>query len=153
MLGGNWRLGVRCRYAIADGALAPPHRHQLLGILPELLRTDLDSLRLACGLNVAEPNGLGAEDQDGPALKWFGFGCQIRTVAMEDRRPPMKKDRPCETVLVCQHSEAEQASEWPHLPPGRWGRQPRARTRGYNDGEATWPKRGPKRAGTDGNEP
>jgi hypothetical protein len=42
------------------------------------LCADLDRLRLAGGLNVAQPHGLGAEDQDGPALEGLSFVCQIR---------------------------------------------------------------------------
>jgi hypothetical protein len=58
---------------VAIGSRLSPHRHQPLFRLAELLRPDLDRLCLAGGLNVPDPDGLGAEDQDGPLDRLFGL--------------------------------------------------------------------------------
>ena len=47
--------------------LRSPHRHRPLFRLLELFRAFGDGLCFARGINIAQPNGLGAEDQDGPA--------------------------------------------------------------------------------------
>jgi hypothetical protein len=51
--------------------VGPPDSNQSLSVLPELLRADLDRFRFSSGFNVAQPNGLGAKDQDGPSEKRF----------------------------------------------------------------------------------
>ena len=70
--------------------LASPHCHQPLGVLLELLRPFGDGLCFACGFNVAQPHGLGAENQDGPAEEWFGLRCHGGARVLHPARFPAR---------------------------------------------------------------
>ena len=53
---------VRLLRCLLEGRLGPLNRHQSLFRLLEFLRPFGDGLRLAGGLNVAEPHGFGAKN-------------------------------------------------------------------------------------------